>query len=105
MEGITLVNMGRNHLALGNLVAARDDVTTALAIERAIGNDAVAGWALHDLGRIALAQGNGDSAIVLLGESQAVLGRGGDRVRQASALYYRALARLASGPQRNVNSP
>jgi tetratricopeptide (TPR) repeat protein len=90
--GLTLLNIGRAHLALGHLETARDDVQAGLDLKRKAGDAAGVSWGYHDLGRVEVARGHLDEGLAWLDSARRAMRAAGDRSREGSALYYAGLA-------------
>lgn len=91
-QGMTLSNMARAYLALGQVAVARDDLTVSLSLKRAAGDAAGVSWTQHDQGRVELALGHVDAGLALLDSARLAMRAMGDRSREGAALYYQALA-------------
>jgi hypothetical protein len=98
-EGLTLLNRGRAYLAFGRLAEARRDIEDGLVLERMAGDSAGESWALHDLGRVALAERRWDVAIAALNDARRLMRDQGDRIREGSALYYLGVVHHTRGSE------
>ena len=98
IEAVALNNLGRNYLMLDSLVAARDDMTAGLQAALRVDDRWRAGWNLADLGRVELASGRRDSAIVLLSQGHTALDASDDPIRAAETLLYLGRAYALPGP-------
>jgi len=90
--GLTLLNIGRAHLALGHLETARDDVQAGIDLKRKAGDAAGVSWGYHDLGRVEVARGHLEEGLAWLDSARRAMRAAGDRSREGSALYYAGLA-------------